>query len=230
SKAVESDNYYYLIRWLDSDGLMFVSITLLLTGLLLITLALRQLVIKRSLIGATLNGVLGSALLLTASLFTLLLFNVHTYVQLTKEVDLVEIEVTDSSESGAELKLSYDGKTTIYRITADEWRLDARFIKWKPWFTLFGKAPIVRLESIGGRNHRHSKGRQESYQLTDNSLKLDELLSYLTDKFGVLDTMYGSSVYMPMQKGARYLVSATHSGLIARPINSQGRRAVNNWK
>jgi hypothetical protein len=209
---------------------MFISLALLLTGLLLIALSLRQLFIKRKLISATFNGVFGIVALLTASLFTLILFNVHTYVQLTKEIDLVEVEVTEASESGTQLKLSYEGKTSIHRITADEWRLDARFIKWKPWFTLFGKEPIVRLETIGGRNYRNTQVERQSYKLTDNSLKLDEIFSYFTDKLGVLDTMYGSSVYMPMHAGARYLVSANHSGLIARPINKQGRQAVSNWK
>ncbi|MEW8627181.1 MAG: hypothetical protein AB2551_15615 [Candidatus Thiodiazotropha sp.] len=209
---------------------MYISIALLITGLLLITLSLRQLLFKRKLLSATFNGVFGTFTLLIATIFTLLLMNVQTYVQLTKEIDLVEVEVTDVSDRGAQLKLSYDGKSSTHLISADEWRLDARFIKWKPWFTLFGKEPIVRLETISGRNYRNTPVANQIYQLSDNSMNTDELFSYLTDTFGVLDTMYGSSVYMPMQSGARYLVSATHSGLIARPLNNQGRSAVNNWK
>jgi hypothetical protein len=209
---------------------MFISIALLITGLLLLTISLRLLVFKRSVISATVNGLFGLFILLIATIFTLLLMNVQTYVQLTKEIDLVEIEVTDVSTNGAHLKLSYGGKTTTHLINADEWRLDARFIKWKPWFTLFGKEPIVRLESLSGRNQKITPGAGQIFQLADDSMNSDELFSYLTDKFGLLDTMYGSSVYMPMQRGARYLVSATHSGLIARPVNSQGRSAVNNWK
>ncbi|MCG8486045.1 MAG: hypothetical protein MI756_01100 [Chromatiales bacterium] len=209
---------------------MYISIALLITGLLLITLSLRQLLFKRKLLSATFNGVFGTFTLLIATIFTLLLMNVQTYVQLTKEIDLVEVEVTDVSGRGAQLKLSYDGKSSTHLISADEWRLDARFIKWKPWFTLFGKEPIVRLETISGRNYRNTPVANQIYQLSDNSMNTDELFSYLTDTFGVLDTMYGSSVYMPMQSGARYLVSASHSGLIARPLNNQGRSAVNNWK
>ena len=209
---------------------MYISIALLITGLLLITLSLRQLLFKRKLLSATFNGVFGTFTLLIATIFTLLLMNVQTYVQLTKEIDLVEVEVTDVSDRGAQLKLSYDGKSSTHLISADEWRLDARFIKWKPWFTLFGKEPIVRLETISGRNYRNTPVANQIYQLSDNSMNIDELFSYLTDTFGVLDTMYGSSVYMPMQSGARYLVSASHSGLIARPLNNQGRSAVNNWK
>jgi hypothetical protein len=173
----------------------------------------------------------GIVTLFTATIFTFLLLNVQTYVQLTKEIDLVEVEIKEITDSGAQVKLSYNGKTSTHLIAADEWRLDARFIKWKPWFTLFGQEPIVRLETIGGRNFRNSPGDDQSYyHLVDNSMRTDELFSYLTDKLGVLDVMYGSSVYMPMQTGARYQVSATHSGLIARPANSQGRSAVINWK
>jgi hypothetical protein len=209
---------------------MFISIALLISGLLLITLSLRQFIFKRKLISAVVNGLFGTFILLTATIFTLLLFNIQTYVQLTKEIDLVEVEIIDVSDSGSRLKLTYNDKTSTHIIAADEWRLDARFIKWKPWFALFGKQPIVRLETISGKNFRNRNGTNQSYHLVDESIKIDDLLSYLIDKFGVLDTMYGSSVYMPMQTGARYLVSASHSGLIARPTNSQGRRAVMNWK
>ncbi|RLW52581.1 MAG: hypothetical protein B6D76_15060 [gamma proteobacterium symbiont of Stewartia floridana] len=209
---------------------MYISIALLITGLILIALSLRQLLFKRRVLSATFSGVFGTFTLLIATIFTLLLMNVQTYVQLTREIDLVEVEVTDVSETGAELKLSYDGRTSTHLIAADEWRLDARFIKWKPWFTLFGKEPIVRLETISGRNYQKTPAQNQMYQLSDTSMNTDELFSYLTHKFGVLDTMFGSSVYMPIQSGARYLVSATHSGLIARPLNNQGRSAVNNWK
>ena len=34
-----------------------------------------------------------------------------------------------------------------------------------------------------------------------------------------VDAVYGSATYMPMADGARYQVSITQSGLIARPLN-----------
>jgi hypothetical protein len=45
----------------------------------------------------------------------------------------------------------------------------------------------------------------------------------------MVDTMYGSSVYMPVETGARYQVSANYAGLIARPINVTGKQAVIQW-
>ena len=41
-----------------------------------------------------------------------------------------------------------------------------------------------------------------------------------------VDAVYGSATYLPMADGARYEVSITQSGLIARPLNEQRRRRL----
>lgn len=175
------------------------------------------------------SGVFGSMFVFSATIIFLLLLNLQTYIQLTKEVELVEVMVSEITDQGASVNLTIDGRETNYLISADEWRVDARFIKWKPWFTVLGKEPIVRLETLSGKLYRNSQKDQQTYHLSSEIVQLDGLLSYLIDRFGILDVMYGSSVYMPIKKGARFRVSATHSGLIARPVNEQGRMAVQDW-
>ncbi|MES9832607.1 MAG: hypothetical protein ABW139_10220 [Candidatus Thiodiazotropha sp. DIVDIV] len=179
---------------------------------------------------AGISGAIGTTFLFSAVLFFLLLLNIQTYVQLTKEIDLVEVSISEITNQGATVKLVIDGRQSNYLIAAEEWRLDARFIKWKPWFTVLGKEPIVRLETLSGKLNRKSQNEEQIYHLSSEIDQLDGLLSYLIDRFGILDVMYGSSVYMPIREGARFRVSASHSGLIARPINDQGRMALQNWK
>ncbi|MCU7907128.1 MAG: hypothetical protein KZQ76_15080 [Candidatus Thiodiazotropha sp. (ex Epidulcina cf. delphinae)] len=208
---------------------MVLSITLLMLGILLSGIAMRQLIVKRKLLAASLNGLLGLCILLVAAFISLLLFNIQTYIQLTEEQVLAEIDVAESTEDGALLTLRIGGDHKVYRITAKEWRLDARFIKWKPWLTLLGKNPVVRLELLTGRGAGWIDDGSETFHLQSDYQMIDEIVSDLADGFGMVDSLYGSSVYMPATPGARYQVSATHAGLIARPINDQGREAVMLW-
>jgi len=45
-----------------------------------------------------------------------------------------------------------------------------------------------------------------------------------------VDAVYGSATYMPMAHGARYQVSMTQSGLVARPMNQAAATATESWK
>ncbi|MES9863022.1 MAG: hypothetical protein ABW157_00065 [Candidatus Thiodiazotropha sp. LLP2] len=209
---------------------MLLSLILLIIGSSLVILSVRLFILKRRILSAGISGAIGTTFLFSAALFFLLLMNIQTYVQLTKEIDLVEVNISEITNQGATVKLVIDGRQSNYLIAAEEWRLDAKFIKWKPWFTVLGKEPIVRLETLSGKLNRKSQNEEQIYHLSSEIDQLDGLLSYLIDRFGILDVMYGSSVYMPIREGARFRVSASHSGLIARPINDQGRMALQNWK
>jgi hypothetical protein len=208
---------------------MLISIAVLTIGLALVALSFRQLIHQKRLMRASINGAFGSLLIVFSAFISLLLLNLQTYVQLTKEMPLAELEVVQVTDEGASVTLTVGSKRYNYLIAADEWRLDARFLKWKPWLAVLGKDPIVRLESLSGKLPLSSVNPEQVYQLATDYPPLDELISYLTNRLGMVDTLYGSSVYMPNREGARYRISATHSGLVARPVNNSGRDAIINW-
>ncbi|MEW8388370.1 MAG: hypothetical protein AB2660_12665 [Candidatus Thiodiazotropha sp.] len=206
-----------------------ISLTLLIVGILLTGLAIRQLVVKRKILAASVNGLLGVVVLLVASFVSMLFLSVQSYVQLTREQLLAEVEINAADSEMNELVLTIDGERRSYPISADEWRVDARFIKWKPWVALLGKEPVVRLESLSGREAGAGSRLIQVHNLHDDFAIVDRIVANLTDRFGMVDTMYGSSVYMPVERGARYRVSANHAGLIARPVNQEGRQAIIQW-
>lgn len=208
---------------------MVFSLTLLVFGILLTAFAIRQLVVKRKFMAAGLNGFLGLVIMLGATFVSMLLINVQSYVQLTKEHRLAEIEIGAAHPENTELVLTIKGERRSYPISADEWRVDARFIKWKPWVALLGKEPVVRLESLSGRNATGGERVIQVYNLQGDFEIVDKIITTLTDRFGMIDTMYGSSVYMPVESGARYQISANYAGLIARPLNETGEQAVIEW-
>ncbi|MCU7929398.1 MAG: hypothetical protein KZQ90_01245 [Candidatus Thiodiazotropha sp. (ex Codakia rugifera)] len=208
---------------------MLLSLTLLLIGALISGFALRQLIFKRKILVASMNGLLGLTLLLVAAFVSMLLFNIQSYVQLTEEQVLAEIEVGIADLEQTPVTLTIAGREKVYLISANEWRIDARFIKWKPWVALLGKDPVVRLESLSGRGILWKNHGSQSFDLHADFELVDKIISSLTDRFGMVDSLYGSSVYMPIATGARYQISASHTGLFARPINDLGKQAVMLW-
>ncbi len=209
---------------------MVVTILLLFIGLLFSGYAFHLLLRRRRVFAAGVNGLIGLPFVMTGGFLSMLLLNLQTYQQLTKEVVLADVYIGESTGRGFPLRLAYADKTDTYLIQATEWRLDARFIKWKPWMSLFGKEPIVRLERLEERAISNAGAPvMNSYDLTTQMKWVDEIVSTLTNEIGLIDTVYGSSIYMPAIPGAEYQVTASISGLVARPMNQSARRAVLEW-
>jgi hypothetical protein len=209
---------------------MVVTLLLLFTGLLFSGYAFFLLLRRRRLLAAGVNGLISLPLLLAGGFFGMLLLNLQTYHQLTRESVLAEIRLGQPSSEGIPLHLKLADQEQTYNIRTQEWRLDARFVKWKPWLSLLGQDPAVRLERL---EEREASGRGntqlKSYDLVLTTAWVDKTISELSEKIGLVDSVYGSSVYMPAIPGAEYQVTASISGLVARPTNRDGRGAVIEW-
>ena len=209
---------------------MFISLFLLALGLLLSSYAFILLIRKRRLLRAGLNGLAAMPFLVIGGFFSMLLLNLQTYQQLTYEIALAEIGFGAESDQGVPLRLLINDQATTYLIQTEEWRLDAKFIKWKPWMSLLGKEPVVRLERLEERRaNANNQIQPDSYDLVSDYRTLDQVVSVLTQEMGLIDTIYGSSVYMPVEPHAKYTITASISGLVARPANPVAEQAVMEW-
>lgn len=210
---------------------MLVTLLLLAFGLLFSGYAVYLLIRRRRLLSAGINGLIGMPFLLAGGFLSLLLLNLQTYHQLTREVVLAEVSVGNPTKDGAPLRLVLRDHADTYFLQSSEWRLDAKFVKWKPWMSLFGKEPIVRLERLEDRGLSvDGLPVMNRYDLLTGGEWTDDLVSILTDQIGLIDSVFGSSVYMPAVPGAEYQVSASISGLVARPVNPVAKRAVMEWR
>lgn len=202
---------------------------LLVTGILVFAYGI-VLFFKHKPIKAGVNGLLATTLILAGGLLGMLLLNIQTYQQLTHEVILANISIGQTTPNGVSFRLQSDSLDKEFLIHTDQWRLDARFLKWKPWMSILGKEPLVRLERLEERSIAgdmdHSLVR---YDLIADKRWLDVITSELSQNMGLIDTVYGSSVYMPVRPGATYQVSASVSGLLARPTNHAAKAAVIEW-
>jgi len=176
----------------------------------------------------------------------LLGLNFLTYQRLTHEQQVAEVTFRQTGPSAyvAEMKLPdgskqvcerADGVTGDCAILGDQWQLDARVLKWKPWANIAGMDASYRLERMAGRyadiNAERSAPRTV-YELHKNpGIDLfNALNNQYVKQLPVLDAHYGNATYIPMADGATYYVTMTQDSLIARPANDKARTAVQGWK
>lgn len=151
--------------------------------------------------------------------------NLYTYHALTREIAVGEIHFTRLGEQRytAEFK-PRDAPAQRFELNGDEWQLDARVIKWLGVGTLFGLDPLYRLDRLSGRYLDPAQARAHAPSLyalgKDAGIDIWKLARQYP--LGLVDASYGSGVFLPMRDGARYRVSMTASGLIARRIDPEG--------
>ena len=205
--------------------------TLAILGLLLGVIGVRSLWRLRFWSAGT--SLLFSLLLLAAAGFAFVVAtNLHTYARLTYEQPVADIlfKSLGPQRYQATLLRNPSGEMQVFVLNGDEWQLDARVLKWRGWATVLGLDAQFRLERLSGRYRDIEQERLQTrsvYALSDNP-GID-LWTWAVDHPGKLpfvDAVYGSATYLPMAEGARYRVSLSQTGLLARPMNPSAATAV----
>ncbi len=188
---------------------------------------------------------LGGALFLFVTAAAALLgLDLQTYHRLTYERPVASIEIHQKGPRLFEATLTelpastgQNGSTRTYELHGDEWRVEARVLKWKPWAAELGLDSQYRLDRLSGRyqdTQSELHAPRSAYDLGPHpGVGVD--LWLLARRYGryapVVDTLYGSGASMPMAEGASYEVWITQGGLIARPTNTAAREAsASGWR
>jgi len=212
-----------------------ITILIAIFGLLLLALACQRLYRARFL-AATGSALMGFLLLAIAGFLFVVSLNLHTYARLTHERPVAQIvfEARGPQQFRATLAEVPSGEMQLFMLSGDEWQLDARVLKWRGWANLLGLDAQYRLERIGGRYRdieQERNGVRTVYPLSENpGLDLWMLSTQYPRWLPFVDAVYGSATYMPMADGARYEISITQSGLIARPMNPAAETAAGSWR
>ena len=215
-----------------SDAIVVV---LAIFGVLLLALACQRLFRARFIAAGT-SALTGITLLAVAAVAFIISLNLHTYARLTHEEPVAEIvfESRGPQHYRATLTQVPSGQMQMFVLAGDEWQLDARVLKWKGWANLLGLDAQYRLERVAGRYRDLQQERRKErtvYPLSENpGVDLWELSTDYPQWLPFVDAVYGSATYLPMADGARYEVSITQSGLVARPLNGSAETAVGAWK
>jgi hypothetical protein len=154
----------------------------------------------------------------------LLASNLYTFYRLSDETPIAELRFQPTGEREYQATLSYGDFCTSqqYTLHGDQWRLDARFLKWRPWANLLGFDSLYRIERLGGRYHdihRENTEPQLAYELhPGDGIDLVAVMANYTGGFSPVDTLYGSSVYGEMDAAYVYRVYRSQSGLLVRKL------------
>lgn len=204
-------------------------------GLLLLILACQRL-FRARLLAAGGSAFTGALLLSVAALLFVVSSNLHTYARLTFERPVAEIVFQQRAPQSFNATLTQvpNGEIQMFVLAGDEWQLDARVLKWKGWANLFGLDAQYRLERVSGRYRDITQERTAErtvYPLAENpGLDLWQITLDKPGRLPFVDAIYGNAAYMPMSDGARYEISITQTGLIARPVNAAAQQAAGSWK
>jgi hypothetical protein len=168
-------------------------------------------------------------LLALAALVVAFAVNLRSYARLAHEEPVAELsfEARGPQRFLATLTVLPERGTRRFELAGDEWQLDARVLKWRGWANLLGLDARYRLERVSGRYRdlEQERGATRSvYALGDEpAIDLWSLAKDYPDWLPFVDAVYGSATYLPMAAGARYEVTLTQSGLVARPQTAAAR-------
>lgn len=215
-------------------GVMSIAITAVaVLGILLAILGFRRLWARGVVLGS-LEGLTGLLLLALAALAAAVGLNLRTYDRLTHEVPVATVSFqTQGDQRFSAVFAPTTGRTLVFDVYGDEWQLDARILKWRGFATVLGLDTIYRLDRFGGRyrDTAQERERRRSVHTLSDEPGLDVWTWARTYPrwLSWVDAVYGSATYMPMVDGATYRVTASPTGLLARPVNEAARKAVRQW-
>lgn len=221
--------------WIPPAAVGFLGVMLVLNGLV-------------SLLGGRwLSGpvklIAGAAMAWGALGLALLGLNVQSYTRLGHETPVATLSFKQVGPQAFEATLTQPGRDGMiddvrtWPINGDDWRIEARVLRWKPWAKILGLDTQYRLERLAGRyedikQERHAV--RSGHDISGGEPGA-EILGYvvpwkptiwstaqrLRPHFDAVDTGYESAADMPMVDGGRYDVLITPSGLVARPTSTQ---------
>jgi hypothetical protein len=159
---------------------------------------------------------------LLATPLALVGINLHTFHRLTDEAPIARLRFVEMSPQhyAVELRTGDFCTPRHFEIRGDEWRLDARFLKWKPLANLVGFDAMYRLDRLSGRYSDINAANSEphvAYRVGEKPVV--DLTDYLRkdwEYWSPVDTTFGSSVYEEIKPAYEYTVYRTQSALLVR--------------
>jgi hypothetical protein len=217
------------------DKIIWVKVAIIVfavLGVILFILGIQRVWRRRVLMGS-LEGLVGLLLLAIAALMAAISINLYTYDRLTHESKIAEVSFQEIGSQHFEAHLFLKNSTKILDLRGDEWQIDARVLKWRGMAVLIGFDTLYRLDRISGRYRdiiQEITGVRTVHSLSEEQgLDLWMIGRRYAHWIPWVDALYGTATYMPMVDGARYTVSVSSTGLLARPSNDVARKAIGEW-
>lgn len=172
--------------------------------------------------GSFISLLMSVILLLSAALISLVTIGIKGYRALTHEELVATVQITPLGSQQFQAKIIRPGiPDTALIIAGDEFYIDSRILKWKPFANLIGVHTYYCLDRVSGR---YEDIRDEStklrtlYSLSGPERRLD--LFFLVKRFPflalLLDAQYGSASFVSAKQAKVLRVMVSTSGLLIR--------------
>lgn len=180
-----------------------------------------------------------SVTFLSFFLILLVISNLTTYQRLTFERDIARLSIVKIVNHNYEVTFDYlevdqNNAANSFLIRGDEWRLEARILKWQGWANLIGLDSYYQLDRLSGRYRNIEQAGSQlptvhALSNQDKGIDLWQLKRLMKSNLPFLDAYYGHAVFLPLENAAVYIVSINQAGLIARPGNEVAQQALDSW-
>ncbi len=117
----------------------------------------------------------------------------------------------------------YSGKYCFgenYLVYGDQVQLDASFLKWKGWAALLGFESSYRLDRLSGRYRsiEDQEYKKKKYHKMTPELVFDDFIepNLRGESNWIVDSIYGSSVYVDIDSSRIYTIYKTEDALVAK--------------
>lgn len=182
--------------------------------------------------------VVGSPLALLGLGIALVALNTQSFARLTHENDVADIKVKALDPAHATYRVTVtrlDGprQSLACDLQGDEWTMDARVQKWKPWANVLGLDTTYTLDQMDNKYFDAQRANGKPITACDlrgpepavNRWVPQSWLMWLVGQSYTEQRRFGSAAYMPLADGATYRVMMTQSGLNAEPTNDVAKGA-----
>jgi len=178
-----------------------------------------------------------SFLSITAALSTLLL-DLSSYQQLSQQQDLFEVSINKIKNQQFELILEKktSGVKHRYVLEGDQWQLDYRLIRLTASAFLLSSNHFFKFTRLSNRyssSEDQLSQRQIIFELEELAVYQPDLWSFLYSNqryLPFIDTVFGGSVFVPLEDGAIYTIRTGFAGITVKALNDQANTAIINWQ
>ena len=158
-----------------------------------------------------------------------------TYKQLTAQEAILKVKVNYLETGYYLVQLKSEDFEREFKLEGDQWQIDFRLIRFSPLVSLTGLSYLYQPSRISNRYASIEDQRNKTlhfYSLRDSQAMTPDLWDYFknySDILPMIDTTFGSSVFMPLEENAEYEILIGFSGLVVKAANEEGRLAVQQW-
>lgn len=168
------------------------------------------------------------------ALFVAVGLDFSTYHALTDQQKIFSLKVIQVDDNLYDVELISDDYRKTFSMAGDQWQLDARLIRFTPTVALTGLTNLFQPSRLSSRydDIADQKALPLSFYSLREFEKLDswKYLKRYDATLPFIDSVYGSSVYMPLEDDAEYEIVIGFSGLVVRSVNDSAKTAVHNWQ